>query len=400
VKVPGALVNAACGAGAAALLLALTAATGAIAVNGGLGWDGQDYVRMMERGFREGTPSTRLRPVVVLINDAVDDAVFRDPVATFRAMNVVYAFLLAVVLADLGRRYGAPPASIVALVLNLFLCISVAKMFAFYPTLVDLGAYLFMAAGVLAIVSGRRLLIVVTSVLAVLSREFAVATVLFGIMRDRRRGRSVPVVAATYAPAVAAFFWIRSAAGGYLRREEAGDPVLSAGALATALLDNAQRWADPAYAVLWCYFLLTLFGGVSVALLTTSRPWKTCLRSEPEWLAFVVPLLAAAALGDVDMWRYSAFLLPAVPALWAWSLSGMTPRRQAWLLIAVTAVSVATERPWQRMDLESYFRDWFPYYVVVQDPARAAAVLWPVWRYYLAVLGVSIVALAAVRRAR
>jgi hypothetical protein len=68
------------------------------------------------------------------------------------------------------------------------------------------------------------------------------------------------------------------------------------GALVSALLENVEWWADPTYAMFWIYFVLTLFGGVSLLLLTTFRPWRTCLRSEPEWLAYIVPMLAVTAL--------------------------------------------------------------------------------------------------------
>jgi hypothetical protein len=387
---------AAYGVGASVLVATLGNLSGLIPVRDGLGWDGLDYVRMMQLGFGEGTPSTRLRPVVLLINGEVDNRVFLDPLAAFRAMNLVYAFVLAVILADLCRRYGASTAATVTLVVNLFLCISVAKMFAFYPVLVDLGAYTFMTACVWAIVTGRRLLVVVTSVLAVLSREFGAVNVLFGIARDLRTGRSLPVVAATYAPAVAAFFWIRRVAAGSSQGAELDERVLSVGALVTTLVSNVRWWSDPAYVALWGYFLATLFGGLSLVALTTPRPWTSWLRSEPEWLAFMAPLVATAALGTLDMWRYSAFLLPALPAFWARYMADVPRGRQAPLLVAVTAATVATERPWQHMDVESYFRDWFPYYIVVNDPAAAGGTLWPAWGYYAAVaiasLGVLVVA--------
>jgi hypothetical protein len=51
------------------------------------------------------------------------------------------------------------------------------------------------------------------------------------------------------------------------------------------------------------------------------------------------------------------------------------------------------------MDLNSYFRDWFPYYVVIQHPAASGAQLWPVWGTYLAVAIASLVALVLVRLA-
>ena len=147
------------------LLLVLSAASGQIEVNQGYGYDGADYVEMVNNGVDAGTPSTRLRPLVILIVAGVDRLI-EDPIASFRAVNLVFAGLLGLLLADLCRRYGASRAATATLVLNLGLSIATAKMFAFYPTLIDLGAYVFMTAGVLAIVTGRRPLIVATCVLA------------------------------------------------------------------------------------------------------------------------------------------------------------------------------------------------------------------------------------------
>jgi hypothetical protein len=385
------------GMGAAVLLVLLTDVSGQISVNRGLGYDGQDYVRMFESGFRAMPPSTVLRPVVLVINDQANDRYFHDPLAAFRAMNIVYAFALAVILAGLCRRYGASPAATTVLIVNLFLCISIAKMFAFYPALVDLGAYAFMAASVWAIVVGRRWPIVVTTVVAVLSREFAAVNVLFGIARDIRTGRSLPVIAATYAPAIVAFFWIRQFAAGLFHGEAITDPVLSIGPLLSTLLSNVEWWTDPMYAVFWIYFAVTLFGGLSVFLLTTLGPWWTCLREEPEWLAFIVPLVAVTVVGYTDMWRYSAFLVPALPAFWAWGVARLKEGRAPLFFAAVTSVTLATQRPWQHMDLNSYFRDWFPYYAVIEHPAASGAELWPVWGRYLTVAIASLVALALVR---
>lgn len=138
------------------VLVATADLSGQIPVNHGLGYDGQDYVRIFESGFSAVPVSTVLRPVTLFINDQANDRYFHDPLATFRAMNILYAFASAVILAGLCRRYGASPAATAVLIVNLFLCISTAKMFAFYPVLVDLGAYAFMAASVWAIVVGRR----------------------------------------------------------------------------------------------------------------------------------------------------------------------------------------------------------------------------------------------------
>jgi hypothetical protein len=254
-----------------------------------------------------------------------------------------------------------------------------------------------MAASVWAIVVGRRWPIIVSTVLAVLSREFAAVNLLFGIARDLRTGRSLPVIVATYAPAVIAFFWIRRFAAGLFQAGEIKEPVLSIGPLVSALLGNIEWWSDPTYVLFWSYFAATLFGGLSVFLLTTLRPWSRCLREEPEWLAIVVPIVAVTVVGYTDMWRYSAFLVPALPAFWAWGVARLKKGVAPLFFTAVTAVTVATQRPWQHMDLNSYFRDWFPDYFVIDHPAASGVQLWPVWANYLAVGIASLVALALVR---
>ena len=379
-----------------ALLAVLTAFSGQIQVNHGYGYDGADYVEMVNDGLTAGTPSTRLRPVVVLIATAVDRLVFNDPIASFRAINFLFTGLLGLLVADLCRRYGASRATAAVLVVNLGLCIATAKMFAFYPTLVDLGAYLFMMAGAWAIVSNRRLLIVVACVVAVLSREFAAVLVLFGLLRDLRLRRRVVVSVATYAPVVAAIVVGRWLAAQYVTADETAG-MLATRTLAASLLGNLTWWRDPQYAAFWLYFACTLFGGVTLALVTSLRTWLVCLRREPEWLGIVVPIAAVTAVGYTDMWRYLAFVLPAIPVLWVWCVSPLPPARARRLFVAVTAATLVTQRPWQAMDVPSYFRDWFPYFLVVEERATAPATLWPLWSYRMAVallLAVTIVWLA------
>jgi hypothetical protein len=126
---PQIIALAALGLMAAVLLLVLSRVTGLIPVNQGRGYDGAYYAQMIESGFDSGPPGMRLRPVVLLINEKVNTHVFHDPLATFRAMNVVYAGALAILLGALCRHHGGSPATVGVLVLNLFLCISIAKMF-------------------------------------------------------------------------------------------------------------------------------------------------------------------------------------------------------------------------------------------------------------------------------
>jgi hypothetical protein len=383
------------GAAAAAILLLLTQVSGAIP---GFGYDGQYYARMLRDGFATGTPDTRLRPLIVLINRAADAWIFDDHLTTFRAMNNVYAFGLAVLLADLCRRYGATRAATATLIVNLFLCISVSKMYAFYPTLIDLGAYMFLTLAVSAVVGGGRAVSAAACVLAVLSREFGVIAPLFGIVRDLRLRRAPWVIAATYLPALIAFGAVRTFAASFTPSGEPVPAVLAVDTLITGLLGNLRWWSDPVYAALWVYFALTVFGGVSLFFVTTSAPWRM-LRREPEWLAIIVPVGAITVVGYLDMWRYLAYVLPAVPVLWAWGIAQLPARRRPPVMAAVTAITLLTQRPWQLMDVEAYFHDWFPYYVVLGFETSGRDLLYD-WSLRLTILPLLILALVAIRRMR
>jgi hypothetical protein len=174
--------------------------------------------------------------------------------------------------------------------------------------------------------------------------------------------------------------------------------VLSATGVVAALLRNREWWLDPMYVAFSLYFFATLFGGVSLLLLSAVRPLASHLRKEPEWLAMIVPLVIVTALGYVDMWRYGAFLVAVLPPLWTWAVAGVPARRQWPLFAAVTLATIATQRPWQQMDLTSYFRDWFPYFLVVQDRSAAPQALWPSWGYYIAIAFASLLLVTVLRR--
>jgi len=84
------------------------------------------------------------------------------------------------------------------------------------------------------------------------------------------------------------------------------------------------------------------------------------------------------------MWRYLAYALPAVAALYAKSLA-----MDDWRLVAPWAalVTVVTQQPWATMNDVSYFYDWFPLYLplfgVPDDPSPQ---FWTSWTIRLAVV--------------
>ena len=77
-----------------------------------------------------------------------------------------------------------------------------------------------------------------------------------------------------------------------------------------------------------------------------------------------------------------------------WGVSDLPPAAARRLFVGVTLATLVTQRPWQAMDVASYFRDWFPYFLVVETPGTAAATLWPLWTWRFAATGVLVLGAA------
>lgn len=355
------------------LLVLMERVTGRIAVNEGRGWDGADYSNMLN-GWDHGTVNTALRPLIVRVNRPAY-RLLKDPVSAFRAMNFIYIGVLCFAVCLLFDRYSTDTAAKSLLVLNLFLSIALAKYVAFYPVLIDAGAYAVVTLAIYFMVTGPRAAAAVAVVAAVLSREFAIATVAFGVVRDLRRRVPVWIVASTYAPAIVAFFVWR----GHVTQRFAGhsEPLGY-----TSLLNNFRLWQDPFFAALFVYFTLTVFGGVSLFVIARCGvALRHCVR-EPEWAVYSALVLAAAAMGDADLWRYLAYLLPAAAVLFAvCARQAALPRRHLVAAAIVCVATFVTQRPFQSVDLSAYFLDWFPYYIRQGEnvPLPTLPSLWPVW---------------------
>jgi hypothetical protein len=359
------------------LLLFMRQLSREIPVNEGAGWDGADYAAILRGDYSTATANTALRPLIVAANRPAY-AVFGSAIRAFRAMNLVYTAVLCFTLCALFDRYNRDQRLKALLVGNLFLCVALVKFVAFYPILVDLGAYAVMTIALYAIVTERRLVSAPATVAAVLAREFGIATVLFGVVRDLRRRVSLWVVFATYAPAMAALFVLRA----LVAQRWPGDE----GAVTFAgLIANLELWRDPVFAALFLYFAVTVFGGVSLFVVARGGLAARHLIKEPEWAAFSALIVAAAAAGDADIWRYLAYLLPAAVVLFAvCGLDLGAPRRFVVVAILVCVTTIVTQRPLQHMDLPSYFRDWFPYYIQ-RGGVRSEPILqlWPLWGWRL-----------------
>ena len=376
-------VNAALAVVAVLLLALMDRVTGRVPANEGRGWDGVEYSNMLN-GWDHGSVNTALRPLIVRLNRPIY-RLLKEPVAAFRAMNFVYIGVLCFAVCLLVDRYSNDAAAKSLLVLNLFASIAVTKYVAFYPVLIDAGAIAVVTLAIYFMVAGPRPVAAIAVVAAVLAREFAIATVAFGVVRDLRRRVPVWIIAITYAPALVAFFVWR----GHVTQKFAGNSVPVGLA---ALIGNLEFWKDPFFAGLFVYFTLTVFGGISLFVIARcGAAVRHCIR-EPEWAVYSALVLAAAAMGDADLWRYLAYLLPAAAVLFA------VCARQAALsrghMIAGAAIvciaTLVTQRPFQTVDLSAYFLDWFPYYIRQGEnvPLPTLPSLWPVWGWrFLMVAG-------------
>lgn len=381
-------VNAALVALTLALFAVIGSATGRITVRGGYGWDGDDYADMLEDGWTEGTPNTALRPLVVVMNWPVY-RLTRDAIATFRAMNYVYVALLCLAICLLFDRYSDDAAAKALLVVNVMLSIATLKYAAYYPMLIDPGAHAILVLATYLVVAGKRIPAAVACVVAVFAREFAIGVLAFGIARDLRLRVPLLKVLLTYGPGVATFVgWRMFVAWSFPGEESVG---------LRRMIENIDLWTDPVFVAFFVYFLVTVFGGVSLLLFARlDLVWRH-VRREPEWAVYAAAILAPAILGSADIWRYLAYLLPPVLVLFAVSAREVgVPRRLA-ITGLMCAATVLTQRPLAAMDVTRYFKDWFPYYVQLMrvPPEGGNPVLLPAWggRFLIAA---SLVWLAAV----
>ena len=194
----------------------------------------------------------------------------------------------------------------------------------------------------------------------------------------------------TYLPATLAWLALRI----IVRRSSAG---AEDGTTLAVQLDNRELWADPMFAGLFFYFLLTIGGGVSLLVAArAARCWRL-VRQEPEWLSYAAVLLVLTALGGADLWRYLTPLLPVVAAFYAWCLRGAPVVEQGLAGAAVVALTWWTQTPLKHMDSASYFADWFPYYIWMREypfPAPPPS-LWPDWGWRFLVVTLSLGVLTA-----
>ena len=350
---------------------------GRIPVANGAGWDGIDYVAMLEKGWAAGGPNTQLRPLVVWLARPAY-AVTGSPAQAFDVTNYVFTGLLAFLFSQLMDWYGASSlARWVAI-----LCISTSNAYrlpAYYPVLIDLGGHAVMALAIWFIIAGPRWAAGAASIAAVLSREYAPAVLIFGAWRDRRLQVPLRTIVATYLPAALIYVVVRIIV-------DARSPA--EGNTLQTFIRNMGLWTGPLFPAFYVYFLLTIAGGVSLVLAAQPRRWWRVIREEPEWLGFALPIILVTALVGIDIWRYLTALTPLIVVLFARCSREWRGRETVVLLSAVVVLTLATQMPFQGMDPARYFTEWFPYYAWTNtapgDVTRA--MLWPGWTWrFLAV---------------
>ncbi len=365
--------------------------SGKVEDNRGLGWDGEVYAVMVTGALTDGKPYPQSRPLPILAA-RIPYRLGLDVVQGFEILNVIYALGLYLVVSLLLERYGAGPPIRLAIVINVALCIATSKMFAFYPVQIDLGALALVTTAFYLAGSDRPWLAAIACVLAAASREFAVPVALYGIHRTIRLGRGWRQAALVYLPTFVTVVLIRW----WVAVSHAG--TTAPGVL---VIDDAIRnlglWLSPAYIATFAYFVVIVFGGISALLLVRGRWSLSRLRAEPELATFLVVIGGLSALGNIDIWRYLVFSLPAAIVLVAQYWQGCDATQTRRLLVMMTLFTFITQRPFERMDTLQYFRDWFPlyHYYGHRDPI---AELIPVWTVRLVSASLLTIALYLVAR--
>jgi hypothetical protein len=369
------------------LFAGLNTRSGRVEANAGLGWDGRQYAHMVTDRVLDGTVATQTRPMLPLLT-RIPYYAGLDVISAFQVMNFLYAAALYFFLCLTLDLYDVAPVYKAYFVVTVALCIATAKMFAFYPTLIDLGALAALSAATYVVLTRDGWAAGAAALLAVFARELGIALAFLGIHRELRQGRGVARALLTYAPALIAILLIRQ----WANATNLGDRER---ALLTTrdFIANLALWRDPGFVVFFFYFLLTLIGGVTLLLALRAGWCARRLVAAPELATFAAVILAAAAVGNADIWRYLAFLLPVITILHAGYVRDHRPG--VVVLAAAFLFTLATQQPFTQMDMTHYFRDWFPVYVARTDDATPA--FWSMWRLRLVITAAAAVTLGIVQ---
>ena len=356
-------------------MLVLT--SGRVIAGGGLGWDGRGYARIMAEGLDQGSQMTRTRPLLPLLT-RVPHAFGLDVITSFQVMNAVYAFTLYLFCSLILGAYGASLPVRALVIGNLALSIATSRMFAFYPVQIDLGVLALITAGFYLVMTDRHMLAGAVAMVAMASREFGLVVVLCGLHRAFRQGRPPsPRAGAGFGEAGlwrgAAWYLPALAVGAFVRWWTYSEGILSS----SDALANLKFWLQPAFVTAFAYFTVTVLGGISALLVLRPRWCAARLRREPEMASYLLVIAGLTAIGNLDVWRYLLFALPVGLVLIAQYFEGLPPSHARVTAAAMTFVTVITQRPFQRMDQDVYFQDWFPLYSIIPGPpTRDLLTLW------------------------
>jgi hypothetical protein len=333
----------------------LSVSSGKIEVNQGRGWDGRAYAELATVSLTEGNSITRVRPLIVLPAAALT-RLGVDVIDAFLICDYIYAFALALAIAALLDLVAVRWPARLTIVTNVALCIAAAKMFAFYPLQIDLGALAVITWTFYFAMAGRHGVAACCGVLAAVSREFGIAALLYGVAAAWRAGLRPGKAVTLYVPAFAAFAAIRWWA------VTVGAPTDDPHVTVASALTNLQLWQSPLFILIFGYLALTLFGGLTIVL--AARPVWLARQLAARWElpVFLAPVVAAAAAGGIDIWRYLAFALPAVVVLLGRMIQSLDEPQLRRTMMVMTLITVVTQRPFEQMNDDSYFRDWFPLY--------------------------------------
>jgi hypothetical protein len=333
----------------------LSVSSGKIEVNQGRGWDGRAYAELASVSLTEGNAITRARPLLILPAAALT-RLGVDVIEAFLICNYAYAVVLALAVCALLDLFALSWRVKLAIVANVALCIPSAKMFAFYPVQIDLGALAVITWTFYFATAGKHGIAACCAMLAATSREFAIAVLMYGVAVAWRAGYRPWNAAALYIPAFAAFGAVRMWA------VTAGPPKDEAYVTVASAIANLQAWKSPLFVLMFVYFMVTLFGGLTMSLLTRPMWLARLLAKRWEFLVFLAPVVAAAAAGSIDIWRYLAFALPVVVALLGPYVQSLDRAQRLPAMVIMTLITLVTQRPFEQMNADSYFRDWFPLY--------------------------------------
>jgi hypothetical protein len=357
-------------------------------VNGGLGSDGLALGEMVGRfTLRGGNAAARVSPLFPALA-WLPYALTGSVVTAFAIVNRLALGVLVFAACRLldARSVGKPWKMAVAL--HLTLAITFSQFAGFMPARPELCALASLTLA-LALCASRHALVTAGShVAAVMTMPIGLVAPLYGIARSWRVREPLRDTVLRFAPALMVWvgvqWWARGGAAGVVADFSPG-----------ALRRGLEVWADPLFGSFAAYFLVTAGGALSViALARLDSTWRAFVRT-PETAILCAALTAYLFAARTDALLAMGFLAPVwvlVAPEWIDARRG----RQWWWIAGGVAITIATQRPFARIDLTSYYVDWHPYAVLRGSSPVQYAQLWERWvpRFLIAAVAVWLAGIA------